>query len=143
MNNDAIIALLNNILMSKYKIMLTYIRNGDVLLSLSRDGIFKHFAEHIEEERDSIYQINKKLISMYEHVPQISALEIPELKDPSIKECITMLALMEQELIKAWTDLGVATKEDFVLNSFAQEGVLIDQAHLEDLYRYASAIDKN
>lgn len=136
LNKNPINNLLLDILTAKYEIMLMYINHGDKLLAINRDSIHAHFKTHIEEERATIYELNRKLVARTGEV-SFTPLSPNNAPANNFKEIVKCLLEKETQLIELWTKLGEMTKNDFVLNSFAQDQALIDQAHLEDMQRYA------
>lgn len=126
---------LQAILAKKYALLLAYVAYGDQLRSLCRDGVFEHFQEHIKEERDAIYQLNKKITALGgdaavapEPVPTV-----PLNQPRAVFEAVLML---EQSTVALWSALFRATTNDVPLNALAQEGALVDQQHADDMRRY-------
>lgn len=136
---DPINDLLQCLLSKKYALILQYMNFGDKLLALYRDSLYEHFNTHLEEERAMAYQITRKLVSRGAD-PNICLCDFKNVLCNKPLEMINCLQECEQELVNLWSQLGAATKEDFVLNAFAQDGAIKDQAHLEDMIRYNRAI---
>jgi bacterioferritin (cytochrome b1) len=127
--------LLKEILCKKYTLMLMYISYGDQLREFFRDGVYEHFQEHIEEERKSIYALNKKITALggdasAEHC------DVPCVHLDDAREVFNHILRVEEETICLWSKLFHATDDDVPLNGMAQEGAQMDQAHADDMKRY-------
>jgi ferritin len=126
---------LQDILTKKYSLLLAYIHYGDQLRAFYRDGIYQHFQDHIKEERESIYKLNKKITALGADAhanPTPPA--IIGLNDP--RAVFKTLLSMELEVVAKWSELFRATTNDVALNALAQEGAFIDQQHADDMRRY-------
>lgn len=126
---------LQAILSKKYALLLAYIHYGDQLRAFCRDGIYQHFQEHIKEEREFIYELNKKITALGADAhadPAPTALV--GLNDP--RAVFESLLSMELEVVAKWSELFHATANDVPLNALAQEGALVDQQHADDMRRY-------
>mgnify|MGYP000929533683 CR=1 FL=1 len=126
---------LQEILSRKYTIMLAYIAYGDQLRAEWRDGIYEHFQEHIKNERDDIYQLNKKITALGGDAC-VTPRAVTSVPLDDTRTVIQALLQMEEELVVAWSDLFHKTSDDVALNAMAQNGALADQQHADDLKRY-------
>jgi len=126
---------LQKILSLKYTVMLAYIAYGDQLRAQWRDGIHDHFQEHLKNERDDIYQLNKKITALGGDAC-VAPREVPPVPLDKPRAVFQTLLRMEEELVAAWSDLFHKTSDDVALNAMAQNGALADQQHADDLKRY-------
>lgn len=60
---DSYIEAVRGALNAKYAVLLAYIAYGDQLRVVDRDGLYKHFQDHVGDERDWIYQLHRTLAS--------------------------------------------------------------------------------
>jgi bacterioferritin (cytochrome b1) len=127
--------LLKEILCKKYSLMLMYISYGDQLREFFRDGIYEHLQEHLEEERRSIYNLNKKITALGGDA-KVEHCDIPCVRLDDVREVLMTILRVEEEAICLWSKLFHATDDDVPLNGMAQEGAQQDQAHADDLKRY-------
>lgn len=126
---------LQAILSKKYALMLAYISYGDQLRALSRDGVYAHFQEHITQEREAIYELNKKITALGgDAAVQPDPVPTVPLGEP--RAVFEAILTMEQALVSAWSDLFEKTDDDVALNAMAQNGALADQQHADDMRRY-------
>lgn len=129
------VALLKEILCKKYTLLLMYMSYGDQLREFFRDGVYNHFQEHIEEERASIYKLNKKITALGSDA-HVHHEEIPCIPLDDAREVFNHILRVEEEAICLWSKLFHATDDDVTLNGMAQDGAVGDQAHADDMKRY-------
>ena len=130
----------------KYAVLLAYAAYGDQLRTTERDGLVKHFDEHIADERAWVYQIHRMIAARGgTSYPQGVTIPTPPLAAP--RPAIEALASMEAGLLDRWAEAGAAAEGDPSLGegeraavvAALQEGARIDLAHLEDMRRYLGA----
>jgi hypothetical protein len=56
---DPYVGAVRGVLDAKYAVLLAYMAYGDQLRVVDRDGLHRHFRDHIEEERDWIYALHR------------------------------------------------------------------------------------
>lgn len=126
---------LKEILCKKYTLLLMYMSYGDQLREFFRDGVYDHFQEHIEEERESIYNLNKKITALGSDA-HVHHEEIPCIRLDDAREVFNHILRVEEEAICLWSKLFHATDDDVALNGMAQDGAVTDQTHADDMKRY-------
>lgn len=124
---------LRTLLSIKYQLMLTYMNYGDSLQHIARDGIYKHFQEHIEEERAHAYELAKRLSALGESNGVMLGALSPV---TSLEETLHTLLKMEQQAQAAWRTLRSYAGNNLALDSFCQDGAWRDGQHADDLRRY-------
>jgi ferritin len=129
------LACLQSILTKKYALLLAYISYGDQLRAFGRDGVYEHFQEHIKEERDTIYQLNKKITALGGDAV-VSVDPVPSVPLNQPRAVFEALLAMEQASVALWSELFRNTEDDVALNAMAQNGALADQQHADDMRRY-------
>jgi len=129
------VACLQAILAKKYALLLAYVSYGDQLRSICRDGVFEHFQEHIKEERDAIYQLNKKITALGGDAV-VSPGHVPSVPLDQPRAVFEAVLNLEQAVVALWSDLFHKTPDDVPLNAMAQDGALVDQQHADDMRRY-------
>jgi ferritin len=133
------IELLKKLLGAKYKLILSYIHYADCLRDLSRDGLAKHFEQHVKEERANAYEISLRLTGMGEKVT-VPAVTVDEVDLDCPIATIKKLLELEKEGVALWQELYSITKSDAVMNALAQEGARLDQQHADDMARYIKEV---
>lgn len=135
---DPYVAAVRGALDAKYAVLLAYITYGDQLRVVDRDGLYKHFQDHVGDERDWIYQLHRTLASRGEaHFPVGVSVPTPPLADP--RPMLEALLALELRALEAWTavaDAAEAQPERLALSGFAQEGARVELTHVEDLRRW-------
>lgn len=126
---------LQAILSKKYALLLAYIHYGDQLRAFCRDGIYQHFQEHIKEERDAIYQLNKKITALGGDAV-VAPEPVPTVPLDQPRAVFEAVLALEQAVVALWSDLFRKTADDVALNAMAQDGALVDQQHADDMRRY-------
>jgi len=124
---------LKKLLSLKYQLMLTYVNYGDTLQHLARDGIYKHFQEHIEEERTHAYELAKRLSALGESAEVTLGSLTPA---NSVQDALLELLKMEQQAQGGWRLLRSYAGNNLSLDSFCQDSAWKDGQHADDLRRY-------
>lgn len=139
---DPYVEAVREVLNAKYAVLLAYIAYGDQLRVVDRDGLHRHFRDHIEEERDWIYALHRTLAARGEaHFPTGVSVPSPPLADP--RPLLEALLALEKQALGAWEALASAAEaqpERLALSGFAQEGARVELTHIEDLQRWLGGI---
>lgn len=135
---DAVKDLLN----AKYAVLLAYMAYGDQLTTVDRDGLYKHFQEHIDEERSWIYQLHRTLAAQgAAHVP--TGVVVPPVELRRAQPMLAVLLALEETALRGWEVLATVAetqKDRLALSGFAQEGARIELTHIEDLRRWLGGV---
>jgi bacterioferritin (cytochrome b1) len=132
-NEADIVGLLQKILAGKYAIMVMYLHYGATMLTLSRDGLFKHFLEHAEEEQKSAYLVAKTIVALGgQAAPKVGTVR-PALDLPTM---LSELLKAEQKVQQLWRELNLAAGQNLGLQSMAQSQCELDFQHANDLRRW-------
>lgn len=129
------VSTLTQLVSKKYQLILAYIHYGDQLRSFARDGIFGHFQEHLDEERDQLYQLNKKLTALGSDAP-CAPEQVPPVQLNDLKALFSSLQKLELESVQLWSQLFQQTSDDVALNGMAQAYATECQGHADDMARY-------
>lgn len=127
---------------AKYAVLLAYVTYGDQLRVVDRDGLYKHFQDHVDDERGWIYQLHRSLASRGEaHFPVNVSVPSPPLADP--RPMLEALLSLELRALEAWDAVAAAAEaqpERLALSGFAQEGARVELTHVEDLRRWLGGV---
>jgi hypothetical protein len=132
---DPTVSLLKHLLGAKYQLIIAYMNYGDQLRSLHRDGIYRHFQEHIAEERGQAYEIAKRLTALGQDGPA-SVPFVPIVSLDDVPAVLKQLQVLEQASVDLWQQLFKATGKEAAFNGLAQNGAVQDQQHVDDMERY-------
>ncbi len=128
-----IVNLLQKLLRAKYSLLLMYYHYGAYMKGVIRDGLYNHFKEHAKEEKDSAYNIVKKIVALGGEAPA----KIETIKPvTNVQEILLTILAAEQKIQGSWRELDAAAGENLALKSFAQEQCLLDCQHADDIRRY-------
>lgn len=125
------------VLNAKYAVQLAYMAYGDQLRTSERDGLYKHFQEHMEDERGWIYQLHRLLAARGEaNYP--SGVTVPQAPLAAPRPMLEALLGLERTALAAWEQLAGApgVQDSLAYSGFAQEGAHIQMTHIEDLQRW-------
>lgn len=131
------LACLQNLVPAKYTLIAAYMHYGDQLQSFSRDGLFKHLNEHLDEERKQLYQIHKKIVALGSSAkPRLDKIDWRDaaLNDP--RAVLQHLQTLEDASVSLWNALFRCASDDVALNGLAQNYAIECQGHSDDLARY-------
>lgn len=140
---QSVLDALQALVAKKYVVLLAYATYGDQLRCIERDGLYKHFGEHFDEERAWIYALHR-MIAARGGTSYPAGVVVPQTPLLAPRPCLEALAAMEGELLELWAEAGVALEGDpsmsdgekSALRAQLQEGARIDLAHAEDMRRY-------
>lgn len=134
-----VIAHLQKYLTAKYAIDIAYRSFADRVRGPWRDSLVDHWHEHSKEERGHAYDLAMKIVGLGSDPIQTTV---------SIKACtanlagfMQILSEMELEAIEAGRTLIQLAGNQTSLVVMAENMVLIDTQHLDDLRRMAAQID--
>lgn len=139
---DPYVAAVGRALDAKYAVLLAYIAYGDQLRVVDRDGLYRHFQDHVSDERDWIYQLHRGLAARgVSHFPSGVSTPTPPLADP--RPMLEALLALELQALAAWDAVASAAEtqpERLALSGFAQEGARVELTHVEDLRRWLGGV---
>lgn len=139
---DPYVGAVRGALDAKYAVLLAYVTYGDQLRVVDRDGLYKHFQEHVDDERGWIYQLHRSLASRSEaHFPSGVSVPTPPLADP--RPMLEALLGLERQALAAWDAVAAAAEaqpERLALAGFAQDGARVQMTHVEDLRRWLGGV---
>ena len=135
-----ILALLNKILTAKYAIEMSYRSFADRIKGPWRDSLVEHWQEHAKDERDSAYQFAMKSVALGGD-PILTTVQVPPCP-ANLGGLIRVLAEQELGAIEACRELVVLAGDNTGLRLLAEETILLDSHHLDDLRRMAVDITK-
>lgn len=127
------ISLLQEILNAKYAIDMAYRSFADRTRGPWRDALVDHWYEHAKEERQSQYDIAMKIVGMNAD-PMVTVVTVPQCP-ANLDGFCAMLARMELNLIELARKLVDLSGDNTSMRVFAENLVLVDTQHLDDLRR--------
>lgn len=128
---------LQNLVPAKYTLIAAYIHYGDQLQSFSRDGLFKHLNEHLDEEREQLYQIHKKIVALGSGTkPSLDKVDWRSATLSDTRAVLAHLQKLEDASVALWNALFRCASDDVALNGLAQNYATECQGHSDDLARY-------
>jgi bacterioferritin (cytochrome b1) len=130
-----IIAHLQKFLSAKYAIDMAYRNFSDRIRGPFRDALAEHWYEHADDERKNIYALNMKVIGMGAD-PIQSYVQIP-VCTPNVGAFVQVLMQMELDAIEMGRQLAEIAGANIGLRVFAEDTVVLDTHHLDDLRRWA------
>jgi hypothetical protein len=130
-----VISHLQKFLSAKYAIDMAYRNFSDRIRGPFRDGLSEHWYEHADDERKNIYALNMKVIGMGAD-PIQSYVQIP-VCTPNVGAFIQVLMQMELDAIEMGRQLAELAGSNIGLRVFAEDTVVLDTHHLDDLRRWA------
>lgn len=134
-----VIAHLQKFLAAKYAVEMSYRSFADRVKGPWRDSLVDHWHEHAKDERDSAYQLAMKVVGLGGDPIQTGV---------AIPPCVANVGafckvLMDQELeaIEAGRQLIVLAGSNTSLKVLAENTVLLDTHHLDDLRRMCASME--
>lgn len=131
-----VIALLNKILAAKYAVEVSYRSYADRIRGHHRDAIVEHWQEHAADERKSAYAFAMQIVALGGD-PMLTAVTVPQCV-PDVQAMMSELAAQEQAAIAACEELIGLAGADTALKVLAEDAILLDSHHLQDLIRMGS-----
>jgi bacterioferritin (cytochrome b1) len=134
-----VIAHLQKFLSAKYAIDMAYRNFSDRIRGPWRDSLAQHWYEHADDERKSTYELTMKVIGLGAD-PMQTYVQIPACT-PNVGAFVQVLMQMELEAIEAGRELARLAGENMGLRVLAENTVVLDTHHLDDLRRWAAKLD--
>lgn len=128
-----VIALLGKILTAKYALENSYRSFADRVKGPWRDALVEHWQEHAGDERKSAYAFAMKTVGLGAD-PIQTAVIIPACV-PDVGAFIQILADQELAIIASCRELVQLAGDNSSLRLLAEETILLDTHHLDDLIR--------
>lgn len=128
-----LISHLNNFLTAKYAIEASYRSYADRVKGPWRDSLVSHWHEHAEDERKSSYDLAMKCVALGGD-PILTVVQIPPCT-PSLEGFIQVLISQELDAIEAGRKLAAMAGDSMGLRVLAENTVVLDSHHLDDLKR--------
>jgi bacterioferritin (cytochrome b1) len=133
-----IISHLQKFLSAKYAIDMAYRNFSDRLLGPWRQSLAEHWYEHAEQERQSTYDLTMKVVGMGAD-PMQTYIQVPACT-PNVSAFFQVLMQMELEAIEAGRELAKLAGDNMGLRVLAENTVVLDTHHLDDLRRWAAKV---
>lgn len=118
---------------AKYVIDIAYRNFADRIKGPWRDSIYEHWYKHAEEEREQAYNLSMKIIALGAD-PIHTSIQIP-MCPPDLSSFCAILMQLEYNAIDRGQKAVEMAGSDLALKVFAEDIVLIDAQHLDDLKR--------
>ena len=133
-----VIAHLQKFLAAKYAIDMAYRNFSDRICGPWRESLAQHWYEHAEQERQSTYELMMKVVGMGAD-PMQTYVQIPACT-PNVSAFVQVLMQLELEAVEAGRELARLAGENMGLRVLAENTVVLDTHHLDDLRRWNAAI---
>ncbi len=129
---------MNTFLTAKYCVENSYRSFADRVKGPWRDALVDHWHEHAKDERKGAYDLGMKIVALGGD-PVQGTIQIPQSTANLANFC---KLLMDQELgaIEAGRKLAEMAGQNAGLRLLAEEMILIDSHHLDDLRRMTASI---
>ena len=131
-----VIAHLSHFISAKYSVEIAYRNFSDRIKGLWRDSLVEHWHKHAQDERQSTYDLSMKLIGLGGD-PVLTMIQIPVCTS-NVIGFHQILMKMELEAIEAGRTLIQMAGQNTGLKVLAENTVLLDSHHLDDLKRMGS-----
>ncbi len=139
-DDASIISILSELLGLKYTLDMSYRSFADRVNGPWRDALVAHWQEHAKEERDSAYDIAMKIYGMGGD-PTVPMLNIPEVPPYLEALCQSLIDLELLTVAKARQLIDVCG-DNTSMRVFAEDIILVDTQHIDDLRRMCTNISK-
>lgn len=130
------ISILQDILNCKYAIDNAYRSFSDRLTGPYREAVTEHWKDHAKDERQGAYDIAMKIVGMGGD-PMVTMVSVPQCPG-NIAAFAKCLVDMELDLINKARELIECCGDNTAMRVLAENIVLIDTHHLDDLRRMFS-----
>lgn len=134
-----VLAHLQKWLTAKYAIDIAYRSFADRVKGPWRDGLVDHWHDHSKEERQHAYDIAMRIVGMGGD-PIQTVVQVPA-ATANLAGFFQTLAKMELEAIQAGREAVKMAGENVGLQVMAENFVLVDTQHLDDLRRLTSTFE--
>lgn len=128
-----VLSLMGKLLTAKYSIENSYRCFSDRIRGPWRDSLVDHWHEHAKDERKSAYDIAMKIIALGGE-PSVTTIQIPP-SDGTPQSLGKLLISQELEAIQVCRELIILAGDQTSLRLLAEETVILDSHHLDDLRR--------
>lgn len=118
---------------AKYTIDILYRNFADRIKGPWRDSIVEHWYKHAEEERENAYNLSMKIMSLGAD-PIHTAISLPPAPADLTSFCAILMDLETKAIEKGKQAVEYAG-ENVSLRVFAEDIILVDSQHLDDLSR--------
>jgi len=133
------IAHLQQFLAAKYAVEMAYRSFADRVRGPWRDSLVNHWLDHAGEERQSTYDLAMKVVGLGGD-PIQTVVQIPACPANLIALCQALIG-MELEAIEAGRKLAEMAGGNTSMRVLAENTVLLDTQHLDDLRRMLAKSD--
>ena len=133
-----VIAHMNKFLNAKYTVEASYRTFSDRIHGPWRDSLVDHWYKHAEDERKSSYDLAMKIVGLGSD-PIVSNIQIPP-STANLTGFCQILINQELEAIEAGRKLIELAGSNTGLKVLAENTVLLDSHHLDDLRRLSSQV---
>jgi len=134
-----VIAHLQKFLNAKYAIDVAYRSFADRVRGPWRDALVDHWHDHAKEERDHAYDLAMKVVGLGSD-PIQTAVQVP-VCTANLSGFMQVLSNMELEAIAAGRELINISGNNTAMKVMAENIVVVDTQHLDDLRRMAAKMD--
>jgi bacterioferritin (cytochrome b1) len=135
-------AVLNHLqtwLNAKYTIEIAYRSFADRVKGPWRDSLVDHWHEHAKEERAHAYDLAMKIVALGGD-PLVTTVQVPPCT-PNLGGFCKVLADLELKAIEAGRVAVKLAGENAPLRVLAEQLILVDAQHLDDLRRMCASFD--
>lgn len=136
-----LIAHLNHFLGAKYAVENSYRSFADRVKGPWRDSLVDHWHEHAKDERQSAYDLAMKCVALGGD-PMLTTVQVPPCP-PNLAGFMQVLMQQELDAIEAGRKLAQMAGDNMGLRVLAENTVVLDSHHLDDLRRMAAQMFPN
>lgn len=134
-----VIAHLQKYLCAKYAIDAAYRSFADRVKGPWRDALYEHWDEHAAQERKAAYDLAMKIVGLAAD-PIVTAIQIPPCT-ANLMGFMKCLESMELDAIENGRVLIQLAGDNTSMRVFAENLILVDTQHQDDLIRMMARID--
>lgn len=131
-----IIAHLQTFISAKYAVEMAYRNFADRVRGPWRDSLVDHWHVHAKDERQSVYDLSMKVVGLGGD-PIQTYIQVPACTN-NVVGLMQVLMAMELEAIEAGRGLVQLSGDNTGLRVLAENTVVLDTHHLDDLRRMAT-----
>lgn len=132
---EQVISTLHCWLEMKYALQIAYLSFSDRTRGPWRDSLVGHWKDHYKDERGHTYALAMKIVGLGGD-PQVCNVSVPQC-ECSLKAFFLCLIEMELKAIECGRQVIQMSGDNTALRLLAEEMVLLDSHHLDDLKRMA------
>ena len=134
-----VLAHLGEWLLAKYRIDAAYRSYADRVKGPWRDSLVDHWYGHAKEERDQGYDLAMKIVALGGD-PILTSIDVPPATANLGGFCMSLIDLEVKAIEKGYTAIQLAGNNG-PLRVLAEEIMLVDSKHLDDLRRMCASFD--